>query len=153
MRRKEREVTDIAEIERIVRSGTVLYLGLCDEGSPYVVPLNYGYDRGIFYMHCAREGRKLDILRANDRASAVVVPEHSLVRGTNACSFSMNYRSVMVSGRVREVADPDEKRRGMEAIMRTVAGADVPVDFGPSGLDRVVILALEADRMTGKQHL
>ena len=65
----------------------------------------------------------------------------------------MNYRSAMVFGPVREVSDPEDKRRGMEAVMRAAAGDDAPVDFGPDGLDRVVILALAAERMTGKQHL
>ena len=47
----------------------------------------------------------------------------------------------------------EEKRRGMEIIMRAVAGPDAPVDFGPDGLGRIAILALAAERMTGKQHL
>lgn len=153
MRRKEREIADIAAIEDIIRAGSVLFLGLCDGGEPYVVPMNYGYADGTLYMHCALTGRKLDVLRANPRACATIVADHSLVRGSRACAFSMNYRSAMVFGSVREVVDPDGKRRGMEAVMRAAAGADAPVDFGPDGLDRIVILALAAERMTGKQHL
>ena len=153
MRRKEREIADIAAIEDIIRAGSVLFLGLCDGGEPYVVPMNYGYADGTLYMHCALAGRKLDVLRANARACATIVADHSLVCGSRACAFSMNYRSAMVFGSVREVADPEEKRRGMEAVMRAVAGPDAPVDFGPDGLDRVAILALAAERMTGKQHL
>ncbi len=153
MRRKEREIADIAAIEDIIRAGSVLFLGLCDGGEPYVVPMNYGYADGTLYMHCALAGRKLDVLRANARACATIVADHSLVRGSRACSFSTNYRSAMVFGAAREVADPEEKRRGMETIMRAVAGPDAPVDFGPDGLDRIVILALAAERMTGKQHL
>ncbi len=153
MRRKEREIADIAAIEDIIRAGTVLFLGLCDCGEPYVVPMNYGYADGTLYMHCAREGRKLEVLRANPRVCATIVSDHSLVRGSRACEFSMNYRSAMVFGSVREVSDPEEKRRGMEAVMRHAAGPDAPVDFGPAGLNGVVILALAAERMTGKQHI
>lgn len=152
MRRKEREITDIAAIEDIIRAGSVLFLGLCDCGEPYVVPMSYGYAGGTLYMHCACEGRKLDVVRANARACATIVPDHSLVSGSRACAFSMNYRSAMVFGSVREVSDPEEKRRGMEIVMRHAAGPDAPVDFGPDGLNRVAVLALAAERMTGKQH-
>ena len=36
---------------------------------PYIVPLHYGYEYTegilIFYMHCAKEGHKLDLIRSN----------------------------------------------------------------------------------------
>ena len=65
MRRKDREVTNIIEILQIIEKAKVLHLALFDADYPYIVPLHYGYEYKegilIFYMHCAKEGHKLDI--------------------------------------------------------------------------------------------
>ncbi len=39
MRRKDKEIRDIATIEDIIRKASVCRLALCDNGWPYVVPL------------------------------------------------------------------------------------------------------------------
>ena len=43
MRRKDREITDIHKIEKILSSAKYLHLGVLDDEYPYVVPLHYGY--------------------------------------------------------------------------------------------------------------
>ncbi|WP_333492846.1 pyridoxamine 5'-phosphate oxidase family protein [Streptococcus infantarius] len=68
MRRRDRQVTDLAEIKEIVEKNMILHLGLFDKEFPYVVPLHYGYeyDEGknqfIFYMHGAKQGHKIDLI-------------------------------------------------------------------------------------------
>ena len=44
MTRREREVTDINDILQNINETKILHLGLSDEGCPYVVPMNYGYE-------------------------------------------------------------------------------------------------------------
>ena len=57
MTRREREVTDIPDILDIINKTKILHLGLSDEGWPYVVPMNYGYEyvdgKLTFYLHGA----------------------------------------------------------------------------------------------------
>ena len=69
--RREREVTDLNEIKAILDKCMIVHLGLVDGDEPYVVPLNYGYtmDNGklTLYMHGARTGYKLDLMRANPK--------------------------------------------------------------------------------------
>ena len=71
MRRKDREITDREEIRAILERARVLHLGINAGGRPYVVPLHYGlaWSDGlpVFYVHGAREGRKLDLLRRDNR--------------------------------------------------------------------------------------
>ena len=45
MRRKDREVTDLSQLEEIIRQCDCIHLGLLDGDSPYVVPMNFGYER------------------------------------------------------------------------------------------------------------
>ena len=67
MRRKDREITDINEIVKIVSDCDVLHLGMSDNGIPYVVPVNFGFTcegrELTFYVHCATSGKKIDILK------------------------------------------------------------------------------------------
>ena len=65
MRRKDREISDLGEIESIIQRADICRLAFCDRGKPYVVPLCFGYRRGAIYFHSAREGRKLDMIRNN----------------------------------------------------------------------------------------
>lgn len=65
MRRSEKEITDKTQIDSIIFRSKVYRLGLSDEGQPYIVPLCFSYDGKALYFHCAKEGRKIDILRKN----------------------------------------------------------------------------------------
>ena len=82
MRRKDREVTNIIEILQIIEKAKVLHLALFDADYPYIVPLHYGYEYKegilIFYMHCAKEGHKLDLIRSNP--NVCILTQKSLVR-------------------------------------------------------------------------
>ena len=79
MRRKDREVTNIIEILQIIEKAKVLHLALFDADYPYIVPLHYGYEYKegilIFYMHCAKEGHKLDLIRSNPNVDYSGSPE------------------------------------------------------------------------------
>jgi hypothetical protein len=65
MRRKDREITDRAELLRILAKARVCRLALVDGDRPYVVPLTFALDGADLVLHSARTGRKLDILRRN----------------------------------------------------------------------------------------
>ena len=73
MRRKDREVTDPAEIFDILLRCDMLRIAMCGGEYPYIVPVSFGAEtaRGqvCVYFHCAREGMKLDLLRADPRVA------------------------------------------------------------------------------------
>ena len=55
------------EMERFLKGHLYGRLGLCLENEPYVVPVAYGYDQGRIYFHSAKQGKKLDFIKRNDR--------------------------------------------------------------------------------------
>ena len=69
IRRKEKTIEDAAELRAILREAKHVTLAMCRDGEPYLVTVNHGFDpeRRCLYFHCAREGKKVDILRANPR--------------------------------------------------------------------------------------
>lgn len=152
MKRKEKEVTDPGEIESILRNAPICHLGLCDDGQPYVIPLCFGFQGKILYFHCAREGRKLDILRRNNRACAAFVRGHHLRTGEDPCAFGMGYESALAFGEIETVDDPAERGRALDRIM---AHYDprfaAPGAYGPKSLSATVILRMSIRRITGKR--
>ena len=99
MTRREREVTDINEIIRILDTAKVLHLGLVDGDEPYVVPMNYGYTmqdgKLTVYLHGARRGRKLDLIRANPKVFFELDCGITPFEGDIACRYGITYESVM----------------------------------------------------------
>ena len=69
MRKSDREIRDYNEILRLLDECQTIRLALHDEPYPYVVPLSYGWeerDGKLFvYFHCAKEGKKLDLIEKN----------------------------------------------------------------------------------------
>ncbi len=156
MRRKDREVTELSHLEEMIRHCDCIHLGLMDGAYPYVVPMNFGYERTgeqfTFYMHAASEGKKLTLIAACPRASFWMDTGHELVKGTTPCSWSFCYESVMGHGEITLVQDPAEKRRGLQAIMEHYSGSKKLLEFPDAMVERVAVLKLETRNITGKQH-
>jgi len=98
MRKQEREITDIAEIEAVINRADVCRIALADGNIPYIVTMNFGYSGGHhrkLYFHCAREGRKLDMIRKNNYACFEMDIDHQIVKSDKACDLSMKYKSVV----------------------------------------------------------
>ena len=70
------EAESLAILER-GSHGVLAVLG--DGGYPYAVPLNYVYEGGAIYFHCARAGHKYDAVMACPRASFCVIDRSDVV--------------------------------------------------------------------------
>ena len=151
MRRQEREIRDEAEIQEILEKGLVCRLGLYDGQYPYVVPLNYGYRNGCMYFHCAREGKKTDILKKNDRVCIEVDIDFRIVQGETPCRWTAKYRSVIGFGRARIIDDEREKKAGLDVIMAHYGGQGGEYDV--KSLQRTCVIEVVIESMTGKQSL
>lgn len=150
MRRAEREITDRAEIDAIIRKSLVCRLGLADaEGQPYVVPLCFGYEGDTLYFHCAAMGRKLDLVAANPRVCVEFDTDAEIVEGANACAWTIRYRSAIGFGRVTRVEDPDEKLKALRLLMAQYAPGHFA--FSERQVERVTIVKVTLDTLTGKQ--
>ena len=68
MRRREREIRDERQMRDILDRGLVCRLGLSDGRYPYVVPMSFGIRDGRLYLHSAGEGKKIDLIRRNNRS-------------------------------------------------------------------------------------
>ena len=122
MRRKEKEIKDKKEIEQIFKEAHVCRLGMVDGKIPYIVPMNFGYRDNILYFHSALSGRKIDILKNNPDICFEIDIPGDLINSEKACSWSMNYRSLMGEGKVIFISDEDEKADALNIIMGHYSG-------------------------------
>jgi nitroimidazol reductase NimA-like FMN-containing flavoprotein (pyridoxamine 5'-phosphate oxidase superfamily) len=153
MRRKEREITKISEIESIISKSDVCRIAIANENMPYIVTMNFGYSGGkapSLYFHCAREGRKLDMMRQNNFVCFEMDTDHSIYKGEKGCEWGMNYSSVVGYGRISIVEDIAERLAGLNHIMNHYGGSGL-YSYDEKVLARTTILKLEISEMSGKR--
>ena len=159
MTRREREVTDINDILQIINETKILHLGLSDEGWPYVVPMNYGYDvreedgtlHVCLYLHGAKEGRKAAAFAADPCVAVEMDYNHEVITGDYTCAYSYAYRSIMGNGTITEVTDPEAKKKGLGKIMAHIA-PEAKIAFLPEIVERVAVWRIDIDTFTGKER-
>lgn len=156
MRRKDREIESVEEILEILDRCAVCRLGLAQDGQPYIVPLNYGYawegGKLTLYFHSAGEGRKLDILRENNRACFEVDGGHRLLEAADPCGHSFAYESVIGFGRVDFLTEREEKTAALNRLMQHQTGKDAAYPYSDAQLDAVTIYRLTVSSFTGKRN-
>lgn len=149
MRRKEMEITDLGEIEGIIERAQVVRLAMCDGDMPYLVPLCFGYQDKTIYIHCALEGKKMDILAKNSNVCFEMDVDHKIEIGDNACACSMKYKSVIGTGTARIIDDPSEKSTALDLINQHYCA---PTEDYPEALLKVMkVIKVEVREMTGKR--
>lgn len=151
MRRSDKEITDSQLLTEILQQGRELSLAMNDGEQPYVLPLNYGYADGCLYIHCARQGKKLDCLRDNPKVGFTVSEVVRRVEGSAACDWSTRFRSLVGQGTAEIIDDRAAKIAGYDVIMRHFAA---PVgDYEEKHLKGSLVIRIVIDSMTGKQSL
>jgi hypothetical protein len=148
MRKKDREIKDRKVIDGIIRRCQVCRLAMCDDGQPYIAPLNFGYDGSFLYFHCALEGKKIDMIRKNDRVCFEFDILHEIVSSEKACAWGARYESVIGSGTAEIVDDIKAKKQALEWIMRQY-GSDAK-DFPEEIMKKTLILRVQILGISGK---
>ncbi len=149
MRRKEKEIKSQKEIVEIINRARICSIGLCHDNVPYVVPVNFGYKDRAIYFHSAPEGRKIDIIRSNNLVSFQLYCDYSLSTDAVPCRWSATYRSVSGQGRAFILNRLEDKISGLDILMSHYAQG--PFEYDRQELDRMVIVKIAIDRMTGKK--
>lgn len=151
MRRKDREITDIALTEDIIRNSMVCRLGMSRDDQPYVVPLCFAYSDKTLYFHSAGEGLKLEILQQNPNVCVEFDIDQEVIQGDKPCKWSMQYRSVIGFGKASFVEDLEEKRKGLDAIIKHYSGRSF--EYVESAIESTCIIKVEIESMTGKNSI
>ncbi len=153
MRRKDREITDFDEIVAIMRKCDVCRLALNDGDFPYIVPLNFGLevrgDRVFLYFHAAREGKKLDLIARDNRASFEMDCDHNFILYEERMSCTMGYASVIGHGTI-ELLPEEEKYAALKILMGQYHAEDF--QFNTDMMNVTTVMRMTVLDMVGKRR-
>lgn len=153
MRRKDREVTKQSEIAQILDMCKTACIAMDDEGEPYAVPLSYGYewkgDDLILYFHCAKEGKKLEILKRNNRVCFTIFSEGELLYTENPCNSGYYFSSVTGNGVVDFIEETVEKGHALQKMFAHQTKRTV--EFTKAQIDSVCVFQIISQNYTGKR--
>ncbi|MFI6205958.1 pyridoxamine 5'-phosphate oxidase family protein [Streptomyces sp. NPDC051041] len=119
-RSPDRASYDRRTVHAILDEGYVCHLGFVRDGAPVVLPTLYGRVGERLYVHGSTGSRPLRMTgRADPGLPVCLTVTHvdALVLARSAFHHSVNYRSVVVHGVARDVTDPEEKRRALDALV------------------------------------
>lgn len=154
MRRSDREQSrefSLALIDRCSHGVAALSTGT---DTPYCLPLSFVRVDNCLYFHSAQQGRKVDLLRANPRICITFVGEDTPAFVPPAM-YTTYYQSVIVTGTVLEVTDPQEKTAALHALCERLTPNDM--DAFPAAVEKslavTAIWKVEMDHISGKAKL
>ena len=154
MTKRERQITDEAQIRHILDTAKVLHLGLSVNDEPYVVPMNYGYTMEdgnlVLYMHSAVRGKKLDMMKANPRVFFEMDCDLAPFEGDKPCQYGLVYSSVMGRGTAHIVEDVEEKIKAMAILMKTQTQKDF--EFNEKLVSIVAVIRIDVQEYTAKHR-
>ena len=131
-RLSRRGAYDRDTIHAIVDEALICHVGFVVDGQPMVIPTIHTRIGDTLYFHGAVASRMLRSLREGVDACVTVTILDGLVLARSAFHHSMNYRSVVVLGKAREVVDGDEKGRALTALVEHVVRGRSAEARGPN---------------------
>lgn len=144
-------MTDPESMKKVLRSTKYVILALCRDNQPYLVTLSHGYDEkhNCIYFHCAKEGKKIDYLKANNAVWGQAFIDHGYMEGK--CNHL--YTSVHFKGKVIFIEDLNDKRRAMECMMRQLEKDPEPMiaRLKPERLQDTMMGRIDVEYMSGKK--
>lgn len=161
VRRGERELTDLADLEAVLEQGRYATIAMARlahglaivAAEPYLVTLSYGYDPETYalYFHTATDGLKHEFIKANPNVCATVVLDGGCVTGE--CAHE--YASVVLRGRLRVVRDRKEKAQGLRVLIAQQEERPDEVRerqlADESAYENMSVLRLDIVEITGKR--
>ena len=144
------DITDIQELETIIKKCDICHVGMVDGSRPYVLAFNFGYEDQTIWLHAASEGRKIDVLKRNNHVCIEFDTDHKLFARHEkvACSWRWAYRSVLIQGRAIFVDDYDEKIKGLNIFMKNYA--DREFKYSRPAVDNIQIIKVPVSSITGR---
>lgn len=151
MRRKDRQISEAEALAIADRCAWAALSMIQENNMPYCVPISIARMGNSLYFHCAKEGEKINILRANPNVCVVCVdsvrpdPEH----------YTVEYESAIIRGTTREITDTESKIEALRQICQRYAASHM------DQFDRIIqtslpntgVWEIRITEITGKQNL
>jgi len=128
----------------------VCRLALCENDTPYLVPLSYGYANNTLYFHSAAEGKKIGILKTNPTVCFEVESSVEVVADPLPCNWGMKFESVIGNGSAEFIEDLSEKKEALKVIMDQY-GAPYTGNMKAEKAQTIIVFKVEIIKVFGKR--
>jgi uncharacterized protein len=147
----DRGTNDRTAAYAVIDEAYIAHVGFVVDGEPRVLPMTYGRDGDVLYLHGA-VGNAMLRASVDTEVCVTITLLDGLVLARSAFHHSMNYRSVVMLGAARKVEDEDEKRRAFDCIVEhvLVGRSSVARPANESELRKTLVLALPIEEGSAK---
>jgi nitroimidazol reductase NimA-like FMN-containing flavoprotein (pyridoxamine 5'-phosphate oxidase superfamily) len=148
----QRGVYDKRQVYAILDEGYLCHVGFAVDGQPYVIPTGYARLADEIFIHGSAASRMLRALGDGVDVCVTVTLVDGFVLSRSAFHHSMNYRSVVILGRARVLADPAEKMIALRRFTNHILPGRFEEVRPPSDaeLKGTMVLALPLDEVSAK---
>ena len=153
IRHPHKEMVEQSELDEVILSQKYMTLAMSKDDEPYLVTLNYGYDREkkCFYFHCSQVGKKIDFLKENPKVYGQIIDDRGYLQ--TECDHA--FRTVQFTGNVDFLTTIEEKKAALIVMMEHLE--DEP-DVGKnrlllrSKMEKVGIGKVTVEGISGKEN-
>jgi len=152
IRRKEKAIESRDEMISILEKSKHITIAMCQNDEPYLVTLSHGYDREkhCIYFHCAKEGKKVDILSHNNVIWGQAIEDHGYAEG----SCDHLFATTQFKGKVKFIKDTKEKEHALRVMINSLEPDPEKVikeQITEKSLQRVNIGRIDIEYLSGKK--
>lgn len=152
MRRKDRQRDEAFCLELIDRCTHGVMALTTGEDIPYCLPLSFVRLDKSLYFHCAKSGRKTDLLRACPKVCVTFVGRDD--PAYHEGDYTTLFASAIVTGTAHEVTDDKEKILALEALCRKLLPEHMDEDNFPrsiaQSLSVTAVWRIDLEHISGK---
>jgi len=152
LRRSDKAITDPKEMISILKEAKHITIAMSLNDEPYLVTLTHAYDemKGCIYFHCAREGKKLGILRSNNQVWGQALVDIGYQQ--NQCDHL--FKTTQFYGKATFTEDLKEKEHALRLMINKLDENPEKVikeQITTHSLERVLIGRIDIVFMSGKK--
>lgn len=155
MRRDDREVSDINEINDILTRCDTIRVGMNGGGYPYIIPMTFGSElvdgKLVIYFHSAGAGRKWEILNKDPRVCVEADLYYRVEKRDNG-DITAIYESVIGTGDAQLLTEQQDRVNALKVMLAKYKESGFPVT-SCKGLKEVEVFRIVLNEVSGKHNL
>lgn len=149
IRRQDRILEESAAINLLSIGEYGVLSMYSNESGIYSIPLNYVWDtKSSLYIHCASEGRKLNIIDKNNSVSFCIVGKTNVISN----KFTTEYESLVLECKAYRNLSTTERMNALIMILEKYSPNDkiTGLKYAEISFHRTEIIRLDINKWSGK---
>lgn len=139
------------QAEIVLKNAKFCHLAFAVDNEPYLVTVNYGYDKDFLYFHSSQKGKKIEMMEKNPNICYELNYVGEIYSNKNACNWGTKYRSLIGRGKAELLVTDADKVTGLKAIMNKYSGSS-DHDFNENVMHHTNIYRIKIEDISTKQN-